>query len=308
MLASLIITTRDEDPEILETTLAGLGHTTRHLATETILVDDGSSIPVSCGHDQVRLIRNPIPKGVCPARRIGAQIAEGDVLIWMDAHMSFGEGWLEQMLVHAQSGALLCSPFWTYDLHDCMCWGANFAWNGSRDYYAQKYPGFGLIHRTERPSGSIAAVPMIIGACYAMQRASYLAMGGFSPHFRVWGIDEQDMSARAWIAGFGVACVTEARVGHLSRNAFPYPVQYEHLEFNQLAMIRTLFEKDTVERLQEQFDPVPETVQNWLDSTDLNNWRQRVQSCRRWSDSEFFACFAPELTTGDPASPQQVPS
>jgi GT2 family glycosyltransferase len=301
MLASFIITARDEDPEVLDRTLARLRETTRQFHTETILVDDGSVTPVGTSREDVRLIRHEQALGVSPARRAGAQDAGGGILIWLDAHMSFGDGWFEQMLVHSESDALMCSPFWSYDLKDCHCWGADFVWNSTRDYDSQKVPGFNLRHRVVPPAGLLVEVPMVIGACYMMRRDSYARLGGFSPLFRIWGIDEQDMSARAWIAGCGVRCVTQARVGHLSRGAFPYPVQFEHLEYNQAVMLRAVFEPETARRLVEFASPLPGQVEHWLAEADLDGWRATVQRARRTGDALFLARFVPELAGLYPA-------
>jgi hypothetical protein len=146
------------------------------------------------------------------------------------------------------------------------------------------------------PPGELAAfVPMVIGACYMMDRDAYRSIGGFCPHFRVWGVDEQDLSARAWMAGLGVRCVAQARVGHLSRERFPYPVRFDHLEFNQLVMLRSLFEQDTIRKLESLFEPFPDDVRTWLAATDLAPWRQTVQAARQVADREFFARFAPQL-------------
>jgi hypothetical protein len=136
---------------------------------------------------------------------------------------------------------------------------------------------------------------MVIGACYMMHRDAYRGIGGFCPHFRVWGADEQDISARAWMAGLGVRCITQARVGHLSRTSFPYPVRFDHLEFNQLVMLRSLFEPATVRRLETFFEPLPNDVRTWLNRTDLRQWRETVQAARRIADCEFFERFAPQL-------------
>jgi glycosyltransferase involved in cell wall biosynthesis len=305
MLASIIVTARDEAPRILDTTLDNLRATTNHLHTEVIVVDDGSATPIvptsAFSAHGVRLLRNPQPLGVCESRRAGALLARGERLVWLDAHMSFGEGWLEQMLVQAQPGVVVCSPFWTYELDRCMCWGADFVWNATRDYQAGKYPGFALLHRTEKPKTAAVDVPMVIGACYAMHRETYDALGGFCPHFRVWGIDEQDLSARAWMAGMRVICAAHARVGHFTRQAFPYPVQFEHLEFNQAVMLRSVFEPATIKRLQRYFDPLPALVGSWLAATDLTEWRGTVQRKRKMTDAQFFARFLPELGVPPPA-------
>jgi hypothetical protein len=103
-------------------------------------------------------------------------------------------------------------------------------------------------------------------------------------------MDEQDLSARAWLGGAGVRCVTAARVGHLTRSKFPYPVSFDEIEFNQLATIRTVFEPETVATLTRYFEPVPERVQLWLQeaAADIDAWREEVLRTRRISDDEFF--------------------
>jgi len=134
----------------------------------------------------------------------------------------------------------------------------------------------------------------VIGACYMMLRESYERVGGFSPFFRVWGKADQDVSIRSWIAGLGVKCVTGARVGHLSRKKFPYPVRWEDIEFNQLAMVRTVFEEETVAAIEELLQALPADVQTWLSQVDLCEWRRLIQSRRQVRDAEFFRRFVPD--------------
>ncbi len=245
--------------------------------------------------------------GVSRARRQGTSLASGDVLVWLDAHMTFEPGWLDEMLAYVDSGALLCSAFWDYERSVRHCFGADFAWCGERQHEHQRYPGFGLRHRTAFRGGGAVDVPMVIGACYMTLRSTYDALGGFSPLFRIWGGDEQDLSARAWLAGYGVKCVVGASVGHLWRPAFPYPVYFEHLEFNQLALVRTVFADETVRRLEPAFEPILEQVRNWLDEADVAGWRAVVQAARRERDSAFFAAFLPELLSAMFASAEGRP-
>jgi glycosyltransferase involved in cell wall biosynthesis len=295
MLVSIVIPARNEDPAVLDATLAGIERTTRHLPVEVIVVDDGSNVPVTCGQRRVTVLRHWQPLGASGARHSGTALAHGDVLVFVDAHMSFGDHWLEQILLQIHHDALLCSPYWTYDLKDCLCWGADFQWNTTRDYAAQQYPGLGWRHRTEPQSHPLVEVPLLIGACYAMRREVYDRMGGYSPHLRIWGVEEQDLSARAWMAGFSVACATQVKVGHLVRNAFPYPVLFDHLEFNQLVVIRGLFERETIEVLERDFEPIPDEVTAWLAETDLSRWRAAIQRRRKMTDAVFFARFLPDV-------------
>ena len=69
----------------------------------------------------------------------------------MDAHMRFAADWLDRMLPHVESGALLCASWWDYELTRPLCWGADFLWCGERDYAAGRSPGFAFRHRTKIP-------------------------------------------------------------------------------------------------------------------------------------------------------------
>lgn len=302
MLTSIIIAARNEDPLMLQETLSRLRSTTGSLLTEIIVVDDASITPIDpTSLGDARLLRHPAARGVSESRRNGAMLAAGDFLVWLDAHMSFGPLWLQQLLVQCHADSLVCSPFWTYDLKDCMCWGADFGWNAVRDYTAGKSPGLTLRHRVEPPTAAVSEVPAVIGACYAMRRDAYERLGGLCPHFKIWGVDEQDISARAWMSGLRVVCATHAQVGHYSRNQFPYPIQFEHLEFNQLVMIRSLFQRDTVARLEAEFHPIPRVTEDWLAATDLTAWRRSIQRRRTITDADFFARFLPALAAPEPS-------
>lgn len=291
---SFVVTARDEPQPVLEATLDGLLATSAPYSREVIIVDDGSPTPVSFAHPDALIVRHETPIGVPRSRRHGLSVASGDVLVWMDAHMSFAPDWLEYMLAHVESGSLLCAAWWDYVLTRPLCWGAEFIWRHERNYAAGYCPGFDLRHRTIPPAAGAVEVPMVIGACYMMLRQSYEKIGGFSPFFRVWGKADQDISIRSWIAGLGVKCVTGARVGHLSRKKFPYPVRWEDIEFNQLALIKAAFENQNVRAMEELLQPLPADVRTWLTETDFTAWRALVQSTRRMSDAEFFRRFVPE--------------
>jgi len=105
---SFIITTREEPAAILEATLDGLLVTSAGHPHMIVVDDDGSTVPASVDLPRAFLVRHETPLGVAHSRRHGASVAGGDALVWLDAHMSFGPGWLEQMSTHVDSGALLC--------------------------------------------------------------------------------------------------------------------------------------------------------------------------------------------------------
>lgn len=289
-----MVITRDEPEAILESTVDGLLATSASYSREILVVDDASRAPVHLPRPDVRVVRHPVSIGVARSRRHGGYLATGDVLVWMDAHMSFAPDWLDPMMAHVDSGALLCAAWWNYELSRPVCWGADFVWCGERNYAMHRSPGFGFRHRTEFPGDGAVEVPMWIGACYMTLRESYEKLGGFSPFSRVWGKSEQDMCARAWIMALGVKCVTGARVGHLTRSKFPYPVKWADIEFNQVAMIRTVFEEPVAQKLEEIMEPLPAEVHTWLSRVDFHEWRRLIQARRRIGDAEFFRRFVPD--------------
>ncbi|GIG92099.1 hypothetical protein Pen02_70350 [Plantactinospora endophytica] len=288
-----MICARGEHPEVLRRTVDGLRATSPGGEREIVVVDDGSIDPVGPLGPGVEVVRNSVPAGVSGARRQGFALAGGEVLVCLDAHMTFDPDWLTHMLDHVDSGALLCASFWDYERTVGGFYGADFEWCGVRDYAAGHSPGFRPRHRVRYPGPGASDVPMVLGACYMIRRTSYDLLGGFSPLFRVWGADEQDLSARAWLAGIGARCVADARVGHLSRKSFPYPVYYDHVEFNQLAFLRSVFDHRTVEALERSFEPLSDPVRSWLAEAGTGRWRAVVQRTRQLTDRELFARIMP---------------
>lgn len=291
---SFVVATRDESPPVLEATIDGLLDTSSGHESEIVVIDDGSLFPVSLERPRVRVLRNPVPVGVQPSRRHAATLTTGDVLVAVDAHMSFAPDWLDQMLQYVDTGSLLCAAWWNYELSRPLCWGADFAWSGERNYRSGRTPGLAFRHRTKFPGAGAVEVPMCIGACYMVLRESYERLGGFSPFSRIWGKTEQDVSARAWITGLGVKCATGAQVGHLTKKKFPYPVRWEDIEFNQVLMARTVFQEPVAQAIEQFLQPLPDDVQSWLSQVDFREWRQSIQSRRQISDAEFFRRFVPD--------------
>jgi polypeptide N-acetylgalactosaminyltransferase len=294
---SFIIAVRDEPHELLQATIDGLLRTSDGYPREIVLVDDGSLVPIQIERPDILVVRNSESLGSARSRRIGASFASGNVLSFLDAHMSFAPDWLNKMMAHVDSEALLCSAWWDYELTRCHCWGADFRWCGERDHVSGRCPGFDFRHRTVFPGDGAVNVPMLIGASYMMLRSSYDRIGGFSPFFRTWGRLEQDLSFRAWIVGLGVKCVSEARVGHFSRKKFPYKVCWNDIEFNQMATVRTAFEESTSGRLEQVMQP-PQQVKEWLNQIEFEPWRKSIQSRRVITDRELFERFVRDLPKG----------
>src|SRR5271163_1448334 len=111
---SFVLVARDEPPPLLERTIHDLLQTSEGHAREIVIVDDGSFVPVSLESPDVNVVRNSVPICTARARRYGVAISSGNILVSMDAHMRFAPEWLDRMLAHVESGALLCATWWDY--------------------------------------------------------------------------------------------------------------------------------------------------------------------------------------------------
>lgn len=293
---SFVIATHNENRETLDATIQGILATSYYGNwREIIVVDDCSDERYSYQHPEVVVLRNAENVGSCLSRRRGCAAACGDVLVSLDAHMSFAPGWLEEMLKYVDSGALLTPPWRNYRHTVTYHWGCNFGWQSHRYNEYSKIAGL-QYHGLFEPKDVLPAmdVPMVIGACYVMRKDAYDAIGGWNPHFSIYGSEEQDISARAWLFGNGVKCITGARVGHLDRddaNPTPFKILLDYYEHNQAVMIKTLFEPETTKILEDFLEPMSAGVRASLAKVDLQPWRDFLQPRRKMPDSEFFRRF-----------------
>jgi len=103
----IIIFNNEALSALLRTVWSVLDRSPSHLLHEIILVDDASNqteitqiLPEYIKHrlpPKVKLIRTPSQLGLIRARLTGAEVASGDILVFLDSHCEATKGWLEPM-------------------------------------------------------------------------------------------------------------------------------------------------------------------------------------------------------------------
>ncbi|KFV09747.1 Polypeptide N-acetylgalactosaminyltransferase 6, partial [Tauraco erythrolophus] len=153
----------------------------------------------------VRVVRQEERKGLITARLLGASVASGEVLTFLDAHCECFHGWLEPLLSRiAQEPTAVVSPdIATIDLNTFefsrpvqngkqhsrgnFDWSLTFGWE--------------LVpprERQRREGGTLS--PTFAGGLFAISRSYFEHIGSYDDQMEIWGGENVEMSFRVRVA------------------------------------------------------------------------------------------------------------
>lgn len=163
-----------------------------------------------------------LTQGVGPSRHYGIDKVSTKYVVICDAHMSFGDGWLDAMIdtvkgdctkmVATRSGVL--RPNNTNSITKVQ--------SGARLTRASK-DGVPL-GREWYPHQKIGKVQLLLGGCYAFNKDHYYDIGQPWRHCIGWGMSEQIISLANYFAG-GINEIVDTTTNHVYRDgtaAIPY--------------------------------------------------------------------------------------
>ena len=236
---SIIIPTHNEGVW-LRRTVQAITASTDYPSYEVLVVDDGSN-DGSCeflespfkSDTRVRAVTGK-DLGVAGARAFGASHAHGHSLVFLDAHVLPDPGWLVEIM------DMLSDPT------------VGIAGVGVRDVNNPSYLGYAYVPANENLNAAWAAprgkspfeVPAIIGCCFGIRRSVYEAIGGFDPGSVGWGVDDIELSLRAWFMGYRCLASKAVQVAHWFKDLDDrsYSVSWEDYDVNLLRCAFTFFE------------------------------------------------------------------
>jgi SAM-dependent methyltransferase len=191
---------------------------------------DGSCDKLPAG---TKVLRSASPVGCGTAKTLATQAAEGDALMWVDAHQTVEAGDLRAFAQKAVGeDAVMCPPLVNvfYDEQ----WVPHRVSNDEKKFYPSNsalLPSSGQQYRFE-PEGHQAAVG--VGLC--MSRNTYRKLGGWNRYRGRHGSQERGMSLRAFMAGVQVRMWPDLVLGHEfygekhpSRNSSTKQYQFNNL-------------------------------------------------------------------------------
>ena len=304
MSVSLVIAAFDEGPD-LEATVA-LARASEPAPCEIIVVDDCSQESVEerlRAFPEVVVVRTPDRLGAGPAKAYGGRMTTGQMIVFMDAHLRFSQDWLRVALdAHSRYPNSILCPVSTGFRHDDSFTGAGARFTRRGDI------GLDLDWLGARDREMVDLVPAVLGGCYFVPKHIWSVLGGFNPCLSGWGYEEQDLSLRAWMAGFDCRCINGLVVPHnYDRNLTKCGDRLAswHGLFNGLVVAATIFEDGVFEKRFRPFvrhsSPHGEEALKQLDriATELQDFRSSVQASRKYDDHELCSLTGLQIPTRD---------
>ncbi|XP_013786813.2 polypeptide N-acetylgalactosaminyltransferase 1-like [Limulus polyphemus] len=235
----VIIFTNEMWSSLLRTIHSVMNRTPSHLLHEIILVDDLSTLEYLKGKlenylkknlpkNKIKLLRMKKREGLIRARLAGAQIATGDVLVFLDSHCETNFMWLEPLLqrIKEDRKTVVCPIIDVIDDKTLQYVASNgeyfqiggFTWNGH-------FTWIEIPEWEEEQRKSVVAPtksPTMAGGLFAIDRNYFWEIGSYDEGMDVWGGENLEMAFRVWMCGGSLEIIPCSHVGHIFRSFHPY--------------------------------------------------------------------------------------
>ncbi|XP_075397983.1 polypeptide N-acetylgalactosaminyltransferase 10 isoform X3 [Tenrec ecaudatus] len=233
---SIIIPFHNEGwSSLLRTVHSVLNRSPPELIAEIVLVDDFSDRdhlkkPLEdymALFPSVRILRTKKREGLIRTRMLGASVATGDVITFLDSHCEANVNWLPPLLdrIARNRKTIVCPMIDVID-HDDFRYEtqAGDAMRGAFDWemYYKRIPIPPELQKTD-PSDPFES-PVMAGGLFAVDRKWFWELGGYDPGLEIWGGEQYEISFKVWMCGGRMEDIPCSRVGHIYRKYVPYKV------------------------------------------------------------------------------------
>lgn len=169
---------------------------------EVIVVADGASDYAWAEFvgSNVRVLVNPERRGPAHARNRGAEVATGDVLFFVDADCVVRPGTVNRVRRAFEADPSLDALIGSYDDEP------------GHPSFASQYRNL-LHHYTHQCSRN--EINTFWGACGAVRREAFLAVGGFDERYSWPSVEDIELGYRLTAAGYRIRMAKDVQVQHL---------------------------------------------------------------------------------------------
>ncbi|XP_074866230.1 polypeptide N-acetylgalactosaminyltransferase 10 isoform X3 [Carettochelys insculpta] len=220
---------------LLRTVHSILNRSPPALIAEIVLVDDFSDREhlkkrledYMAQFPNVRILRTKKREGLIRTRMLGASVAIGDVITFLDSHCEANVNWLPPLLdrIARNRKTIVCPMIDVID-HDHFGYEtqAGDAMRGAFDWemYYKRIPIPPELQKPD-PSDPFES-PVMAGGLFAVDRKWFWELGGYDAGLEIWGGEQYEISFKVWMCGGRMEDIPCSRVGHIYRKYVPYKV------------------------------------------------------------------------------------
>uniref|UniRef100_G3P192 Polypeptide N-acetylgalactosaminyltransferase n=1 Tax=Gasterosteus aculeatus aculeatus TaxID=481459 RepID=G3P192_GASAC len=314
---SVIIVFHNEAWSTLLRTVYSVLHTSPAvLLKEIILVDDASvSDHLKSKLDEfvvqfkiVRVVRQRERKGLITARLLGASIAQGEILTFLDAHCECFHGWLEPLLARIveEPTAVVSPEITTIDLNNFQfnkpaasnraSNRGNFDWSLSFGWEAIPEDA----KRLRKDETYPVKTPTFAGGLFSISKTYFEHIGTYDDKMEIWGGENVEMSFRVWQCGGQLEIIPCSVVGHVFRTKSPhtFPKGTEVITRNQVRLAEVWMDDyKKIYYRRNNNAAVMAREHNFGDITDRLNLREKLK-CKNFTwylNTVYPEAFIPDL-------------
>ena len=296
MQFSIILPTFNEGRQLAQTVASILRHSKGH-QVEVIVVDDhsddfsGSQLADDYRSEpSVKVIRNQVRRGAGGSRDVGAEIAAGDVLIFLDAHSRVPDDWLKTF----ESSANVCGAAASTTLFGTTLRPLNdgmYAAEGN-DARSAVFREANMVAKYDRWRDTPNPYPcmLLTGGIMILDRGFFESLGGFDDGLQPpWGQEPEELCFRVWSQGYEVRMIPNLIIETLYKTEVSCTgIRAAKTTANRLRIAALYFEKMRFEQVIEAIKPEKVFSQAlWLlAGSDYQTRRQSLQ-CTVTADDIF---------------------
>ena len=253
--------------------------------SEILVIDNGSTdgcadFLLEGAHEGVHLIRTDHPLGVSAARNRGLAQAQGEIVVFADAHIDLPTDWWQPMVdtlnrpnvgVAAPGIGIMGKP------DGSVGYGQRIAETKLRPAW--------LSRKGEEPY----PVPTLGGGFMAMRHDTLKRLGAFDEGMPQWGSEDVELCLRYWLLGYEVWMVPDVIVRHYFRKQRPYGVESRLLFHNKVRVALLHFNQIRLGRVLTAFRSDPRFGSALALAAESDVWEKRAEfAARRVRDDDWL--------------------
>eukprot|EP00440_Ansanella_granifera_P000015 gb/GFBE01000016.1/.p1 GENE.gb/GFBE01000016.1/~~gb/GFBE01000016.1/.p1 ORF type:complete len:704 (+),score=101.73 gb/GFBE01000016.1/:1-2112(+) len=277
---TVVLACAGEGEYAVKTAAKVVERTPAEVLDEVIVVDDGSSQKIkdvflqsdlgkaTLNSMRVRIIRHEKTLGLMIAKKTGGDEAKGDIIVFLDCHVSPRPNWYEEIReLIVQNPKRMVVPgitdldlnTWEESAHTNVNTKTYLTWRADFDWFDDESP----------------YVPVMSGGLLALSAFWWRATGGYDAGMRGWGGENLDQSLRSWLCGGEIMRAKSSRIAHMWRTSDPRTRAHYHLagsaEINKRRVVAAWFDKFRV-----MYDPRMEQGDPRLDISSIQEVQARL--------------------------------